>query len=92
MPLPQTQHTQPTRPAQATNTLRQPLEYRPRVSEWLATTQELFNQVAAFYWDVLVGRAGRASRCPRSVGQGGAHHAGAAHPRDGGPSSSYHAP
>jgi hypothetical protein len=50
MPLPQT--SQP-RPAQATKTLRQPLEYRPRISEWLATTQALFNQVAAFYWDVL---------------------------------------
>jgi transposase len=39
--------------AQATNTLRQPLEHRPGVSEWLTATQALFNQVAAFYWQVL---------------------------------------
>jgi putative transposase len=39
--------------AQATKTLRQPLEHRPGVSEWFASTQALFNQVAAFYWQVL---------------------------------------
>ena len=39
--------------AHATKTLRQPLEHRPGVSEWLGTTQTLFNQVAAFYWQVL---------------------------------------
>jgi putative transposase len=39
--------------AQAIKTLRQPLEHRPSVSEWCATTQALFNQVAAFYWQVL---------------------------------------
>jgi IS605 OrfB family transposase len=53
MPLQQAEQTQQVRPAQATKTLRQPLEYRPRISEWLATTQALFNQVAAFYWNVL---------------------------------------
>jgi hypothetical protein len=40
--------------AQVTNTLRQPLEHRPGVSEWFAPTQALFNQVAAFYWQVLL--------------------------------------
>jgi IS605 OrfB family transposase len=39
--------------AQATKTLRQPLELRPGITEWFATTQALFNQVAAFYWQVL---------------------------------------
>jgi putative transposase len=39
--------------AQATKTLRQPLEYRLGVSMWFTTTQSLFNQVAAFYWHVL---------------------------------------
>jgi putative transposase len=39
--------------AHATKTLRQPLEHRPGVSEWFGTTQTLFNQVAAFYWQVL---------------------------------------
>lgn len=41
------------KPAQATKTLRQPLEQRPGISEWFATTQALFNRVAAFYWQVL---------------------------------------
>ncbi len=35
--------------AHATKTLRQPLEHRPGVSEWFATTAALFNEVAAFY-------------------------------------------
>lgn len=39
--------------AYATKTLRQPLEHRPGVSEWFATTEELFNEVAAFYFQVL---------------------------------------
>jgi hypothetical protein len=39
--------------AQATKTLRQPLEHRPGVSMWFTTTKTLFNQVAAFYWQVL---------------------------------------
>jgi IS605 OrfB family transposase len=39
--------------AHATKTIRQPLEHRPGVSAWFATTQALFNQVAAFYWQVL---------------------------------------
>jgi L-amino acid N-acyltransferase YncA len=39
--------------AQATKTLRQPLEHRPDVSLWFTTTKSLFNQVAAFYWQVL---------------------------------------
>jgi transposase len=39
--------------AQATKTLRQLLEYRPGVSLWFNTTQRLFNQIAAFYWQVL---------------------------------------
>lgn len=39
--------------AQATKTIRQPLVFRPGVSDWFATTQALFNQVAAFYFQVL---------------------------------------
>jgi len=39
--------------AQATKTIRQPLEHRPGVCLWFTTTQRLFNQVAAFYWQVL---------------------------------------
>jgi hypothetical protein len=37
----------------ATKTLRQPLEHRPGVCPWFTTTRSLFNQVAAFYWQVL---------------------------------------
>ena len=36
-----------------TLTLRQQLEHRPGISDWFATTQTLFNAVAAFYWQVL---------------------------------------
>lgn len=39
--------------AQATKTIRQPLEHRPGISHWFTTTQALFNEVAAFYWQVL---------------------------------------
>jgi putative transposase len=39
--------------AHATTTRRQPLQYRPGVSEWCSTTQQLFNAVAAFYFTVL---------------------------------------
>jgi putative transposase len=39
--------------AQATKTIRQPLEHRPGMSDWFYTTQALFNAVAAFYWHVL---------------------------------------
>ena len=34
----------------ATITIRQSLQYQPRQSDWFATTQQLFNQVAAFYF------------------------------------------
>src|SRR5215469_7760494 len=39
--------------AQATKTIRQSLEHRHTPSLWFATTQTLFNAVAAFYWQVL---------------------------------------
>lgn len=39
--------------AHATKTIRQPLEYRPGLCDWFATTQALFNTVAAFYFQVL---------------------------------------
>jgi hypothetical protein len=45
--------TPTTRTTLVTKPLRQPLEQRPRMSDWLATTQMLFNQVAAFYFAVL---------------------------------------
>jgi putative transposase len=44
---------QSTPGARATTTLRQPLEHRPGISDWLASTQALFNQVAQFYFQVL---------------------------------------
>src|SRR6266536_5709390 len=34
-------------------TIRLQLETRPGRSEWFATTKNLFNQVAAFYFDVI---------------------------------------
>jgi putative transposase len=38
--------------ATATKTVRQQLAYRPGVSEWFASTRELFNQVVAFYFSL----------------------------------------
>jgi putative transposase len=39
--------------ATAIKTVRQQLVYRPGISEWFASTQELFNRVVAFYFDVI---------------------------------------
>ena len=39
--------------ATATKTARQQLAYRPGVSEWFASTQDLFNCVVAFYFDAI---------------------------------------
>lgn len=36
-----------------TKTIRQWLEYRKGISEWFTATQELFNRVVAFYFDVI---------------------------------------
>ena len=44
--------------ATATKTIRQKLEYRPGISEWFASTQDLFNRVVAFYFDVIQARPG----------------------------------
>lgn len=44
--------------AHATRTVCQQIEYRPGISEWFGTTQELFNRVAAFYFDVLQAHPG----------------------------------
>lgn len=37
----------------AQKTVRQLLLYRPGISEWFETTEQLFNQVAAFYFSVI---------------------------------------
>src|SRR5581483_5242822 len=37
----------------ATKTIRQSLIYRPNHASWFAATKALFNQVAAFYFDVI---------------------------------------
>jgi len=39
--------------ATATTTIRQVLHYHPHHSAWFAATQDLFNQVAAFYFEVI---------------------------------------
>jgi hypothetical protein len=44
--------------AKATTTIRQSLQHRPRQSDWFAATQRLFNQVAAFYFEVIQAHEG----------------------------------
>ncbi len=44
--------------AKATTTIRQVLNYQPHYTAWFATNQDLFNQVAAFYFDVIQAHAG----------------------------------
>jgi putative transposase len=39
--------------AKATTTIRQSLQYRPQHAGWFAATQDLFNRVAAFYFEVI---------------------------------------
>ncbi len=39
--------------AKATTTIRQVLNYQPHHAAWFAATQALFNQVAAFYFEVI---------------------------------------
>src|SRR5260370_2971756 len=39
--------------AKATTTIRQVLNYQPEHAAWIAANQVLFNQVAAFYFDVI---------------------------------------
>src|SRR5258708_28008643 len=40
--------------AKATTTIRQVLNSHPQHAAWFATTQALFNQVAAFYFEVAL--------------------------------------
>src|SRR2546421_6502788 len=44
--------------AKATTTLRQVLTYQPHHAAWFAATQALFNQVAAFYFEVITAHEG----------------------------------
>src|SRR5438132_7398642 len=44
--------------AKATTTLRQVLTYQPHHTAWFAATQALFNQVAAFYFEVITAHEG----------------------------------
>src|SRR5438874_5884937 len=39
--------------AKATTTIRQELNYSPHHAAWFAATQTLFNQIAAFYFEVI---------------------------------------
>jgi hypothetical protein len=39
--------------AKATKTIRQKTQYRPGISEWFETTQELFNNLVGFYFEVI---------------------------------------
>ena len=39
--------------AKATTTIRQVLTYHPEHAAWFAATQRLFNQIAAFYFEVI---------------------------------------
>jgi IS605 OrfB family transposase len=42
----------------ATKAIRQRLGYRPGISEWFGSTQQLFNRVATFYFDVIQAHLG----------------------------------
>jgi putative transposase len=44
--------------AKATTTLKQVLNYQPHHAAWFASTQELFNRVAAFYFEVITAHEG----------------------------------
>jgi hypothetical protein len=44
--------------ATATKTIRQRIEYRPGIFECFQTTQELFNRLAAFYFEVIQAHQG----------------------------------
>src|SRR5215470_13783068 len=44
--------------AKATTTIRQSLQYQPQHAAWFATTQSLFNRVAAFYFEVIQAHEG----------------------------------
>ena len=39
--------------AKATTTIKQVLNYQPHHTAWFAATQDLFNRVAAFYFEVI---------------------------------------
>jgi hypothetical protein len=39
--------------AKAVTTIRQSLQYQPTHSRWFAATHVFFNQVAAFYFEVI---------------------------------------
>src|SRR5437016_9533537 len=44
--------------AKATTTIRQELNYSPHHAAWFAATQTLFNQIAAFYFEVITAHEG----------------------------------
>jgi hypothetical protein len=44
--------------ATAIKTVRQKIQYRPGVSEWFETTQKLFNDLVAFYFEVIQAHPG----------------------------------
>src|SRR5438034_9052167 len=44
--------------AKATITIRQSLQYHPAHADWFAATQQLFNKVAAFYFEVIQAHEG----------------------------------
>jgi hypothetical protein len=44
--------------SKATKTIQQPLGYQPEHAIWFAATKVLFNQVAAFYFDVIQAHPG----------------------------------
>jgi putative transposase len=44
--------------AKATTTIRQRLQYQPQHAAWFARTQDLFNRVAAFYFEVIQAHQG----------------------------------
>ncbi len=40
-------------PIQATKSIRQQLSYRPGISDWFASTQDLYNRVVGHYFAVI---------------------------------------
>ena len=73
--------------SQATQTIRQKLATRPHLAQWCQATKDLFNTIAAFYFDVLQSASSRA----RSQRHRGSHRPRTAHPCDSEKPPSSHA-
>ena len=53
--------------AKATKTIRQSLGYEPQHAKWLRSTKDLFNQVAAFYFEAITAHPGVSDLDPKAT-------------------------